>query len=151
MWQGLAEATLNIGFSVGFTWLLVRRGWGNAAVIGVAAGSVLPTVICGWCVLWRWAAKEIGTAEVTLFRETLLRPIAACLPMLFVGILIRWLIGPHFGDPQWMVCLTGMAITGLVGVAGVWMVALSHDEKVKVLSKLRRRQQGGARHKEAVA
>jgi O-antigen/teichoic acid export membrane protein len=136
MWQGLAEALLNILFSVGLTWVLVGRGWGNDAIIGVAAGSVLPTVLFGWGLLWRWASKEADVSAWTLFRQTLLRPLLACAPMLAVGLLCRSLIGPQFGDPQWLPCLAGMAITGVAALAGVWLIAMNPDEQQKFRQKL---------------
>lgn len=144
MWQGLGEAVLNILFSVGLTWLLVRRGWGNDAIIGVAAGSVLPTVIFGWGLLWRWAAKEAEVSQWALFRQTLLRPVMACAPMVLVGILCRWLLGPRFGDPQWLPCLAGMALTGLAAIAGVWCIAMGPDEKTRLRQKLPQRFRGVA-------
>jgi hypothetical protein len=67
MWQGLAEAALNILFSVSLTLLLVHRNWQVDAVIGVAAGSVLPTILFGWGLLWRWAAREVNTSPLDLF------------------------------------------------------------------------------------
>lgn len=146
MWQGLGEAGLNILFSVGVTWLLVQRGWGQDAVIGVAAGSVLPTVLFGWGLLWRWAAQEVQVSPRQLFRETLLRPLLACVPMVIVGILCRWLIGPRFGNPEWIPCLAGMVITGAAAVAGVWGLALTGEEKARLLSKLPRRFRGAAAH-----
>ena len=142
MWQGLGEAVLNILFSVGFTWLLVRRAWGNDAIIGVAAGSVLPTVLFGWGWLWRWAAKEAEVTQWALFRQTLLRPITACVPMLGVGILCRWLLGPRFGEPQWLPCLVGMAITGVAAIAGVWSIAMGPEEKIQLRQKLPKRFRG---------
>ena len=129
MWQGLGEAALNIVFSVGLTWMLVRRGWGSSAVIGVAAGSVLPTVLFGWGVLWRWAAAEVGVRALALFRGTILRPLLACVPMLLTGLLFRAAAGPEFGDPRWLPCLIGMAVTGAAGAAGVWTIALTREEK----------------------
>lgn len=139
MWQGLGEAAANVVFSVGLTWLLVMRGWGSDSVIGVAAGSVLPTVIFGWLLLWRWAAREVGTSAVGLFRETLLRPLLACLPMVVAGAGFRWLMGPSFGDPAWIPCLAGMAVTGAIGAAGVWIVALEPAERQGIAAKVRRR------------
>ncbi len=144
MWQGLGEAALNILFSTGLTWLLVRRGWGNDAIIGVAAGSVLPTILFGWGVLWRWAAQEAGLGVWALFRLTLLRPLLACLPMLVTGLACRWLIGPQFGNPGWLPCLLGMAVTGLAAIAGVWGIALDPAEKAKARQKLPARLRGAA-------
>jgi F0F1-type ATP synthase assembly protein I len=139
MWQGLGEAALNIVMSIGITFMLVKRGWGSDAVIGVAAGSVLPTVLFGWGLLWRWAAAEVGVSSITLFRQTLLRPLLACLPMLATGLLCRWVLGPRFGDPQWLPCLIGMSITGIAAVMGVGFIALTQGEKFKLLQKLPKR------------
>lgn len=136
MWQGLGEAALNILFSVGLTWLLMRGGSGNHAIIGVAAGSVLPTVLFGWGLLWRWAAEECGTGKWELFRRTLWRPLLSCLPMLATGLACRGLMGPDFGRPDWWSCLAGMSITGMAAIAGVWCIALEPHEKIKLRQKL---------------
>lgn len=144
MWQGLGEAALNITFSVGLTWLMVRGGAGNDAIIGVAAGSVLPTVLFGWGVLWRWAAKECEISAGELFRRTLLRPVLSCLPMLVVGALCRWFIGPPFGQPEWIPGLAGMCVTGVAGLAGVWCIALEPAEKNRLRQKLPGRFRGVA-------
>ncbi len=144
MWQGLGEAGLNILFSVALTWLMVRGGSGNDAIIGVAAGSVLPTVLFGWGLLWRWAAKECEMTQWELFRRTLMRPLLACLPMLVVGLLCRWLLGPVFGRPDWLPCLTGMAITGIAAVVGVLCIAVEPAEKQKLRQKLPGRFRGNA-------
>lgn len=136
MWQGLGEAALNILFSVGLTLILVNRNWGHDAIIGVAAGSVLPTILFGWFVLWRWAAAETTLTKTALFRATLLRPLLACLPMLLTGLVCRLLLGPPFGHPEWLPSLIGMAITGVAAIAGVWGIALDPDEKHRLRQKL---------------
>jgi hypothetical protein len=136
MWQGTGEAALNILFSAGLTLLLVNRGWGNAAIIGVAAGSVLPTMLFGWGLLWRWASKAADVRPWELFRLTLMRPILACLPMLLTGLACRLVMGSAFGSPEWLPCLTGMAITGIAAIAGVWTIALDPTEKNQLRQKL---------------
>lgn len=136
MWQGLAEAALNILFSVSLTLLLVHRNWQVDAVIGVAAGSVLPTILFGWGLLWRWAAREVNTSPLALFTSTIARPLLACIPMLATGLICRALLGPAFGNPQWLPSLLGMAITGIAAIAGIWSIALLPAEKSKVLSRL---------------
>ena len=140
MWQGLGEAALNVILSIGLTLVLIRRGWGDFAIIGVAAGSVLPTVLYGWLQLWPWAAREADLAPSELFRRTLLRPLLGCLPLLVTGLACRQVLGPDFGDPRWLPCLMGMAITGVAALAGTWFIALLPEERTKILGRLRRGQ-----------
>lgn len=136
MWQGLAEAGLNVAMSVGLTWMLVRRGYGDSAVVGVAAGSVLPTVLLGWGVLWPWAADAAGLGRWELFRRTLLRPLLAGVPPAVAGLAWRQLVGPSFGDPAWLPSLAGMAVTGLAALAGVWAIALEPAERARIRARL---------------
>jgi len=134
MWQGLGEAGLNIAMSVGLTlW------WRN--ILGVAAGSVLPTILCGWFVLWPWAAKEAGMSRLCLLRRAIVRPMLACLPMLAVGLACR-AIGPEFGKPNWLPALAGMSVTGLAALPGFWFIGLSGEERRLVVARLRRRKDG---------
>lgn len=129
MWQSLGEASLNIVLSVGLTM------W-SKSIIGVAAGSVLPTVYFGWFVLWRWASVEAAVGKWELFRLTAMRPILACVPMAITGILFRSIFGPSFGHPEWVPSLIGMAITGVAGALGVWFIALNSSERAAIAKKL---------------
>jgi O-antigen/teichoic acid export membrane protein len=122
MWQGLAEAGLNVVLSITLTlW------WRH--IVGVAVGSLVPTFLFGFFYLWPWAARECGMGKLELARQTLAGPLLACLPMLAVGIGFRAIVGPAFGDPDLVLCLAGMAVTGAVGLAGVWLFALRPEEK----------------------
>lgn len=53
LWVGILEALTNIGMSV-----LAVLLFGN--VIGVALGTLIPGLVYGWTILWRWAAQEAG-------------------------------------------------------------------------------------------
>ncbi|MES2705522.1 MAG: MATE family efflux transporter [Verrucomicrobiota bacterium] len=129
MWQSLGEAALNILLSVGLTL------W-SKSIIGVAAGSVLPTVYFGWFMLWRWASVEAAVGKWELFRLTALRPILGCVPMILTGVLFRLTIGPRFGQPEWLPCLIGMAVTGVAAVLGLWFIALTPEDRKGLVSRL---------------
>ena len=130
MWQGLAEAFLNVALSLGFTlWL--------RTIVGVALGSLIPTVIFGWTMLWPWAAKEVKMGKWLLFRRTALRPMVACLPMAAVGISFRWLAGSIYGHPEWMISLATIALMAIAAVIGMWSWALDSQDRAHLVDVIR--------------
>jgi hypothetical protein len=56
--------------------------------------------------------------------------------MAAVGILYRLTIGPRFGQPEWIPCLIGVLITGIVGLVGMWYIGLTPDDRKVVISRL---------------
>ncbi len=131
MWQGLSEGALNIGLSIVLTlWM--------GTIVGVALGSLIPAVVLGWTILWPWAARQVGLGKMRLFRDTCGRTILACLPMVAVGLGVRWLSGLSYGEPQWIKSLTGLVLMLLTGGIGLWTVALNAGERSRVLGVVRR-------------
>lgn len=131
MRQGLSEGVLNVLLSVALTIQL-------KSVVGVALGSLLPAVILGWGVLWRWAATEMQLGGVALFKATCLRTILSCLPMLVVGLLLRMYSGDLFGGYQLLQSLFGLVAMGFSGGIGIWLIALTNDERKLVWGFARR-------------
>ncbi len=131
MWQGLSEGALNIALSIGLTlWM--------GTIVGVALGSLIPAVVLGWTILWPWAARQVGLGKMRLFRDTCGRTILACLPMVAVGLGLRWLSDLSYGDPQWAKSLTGLALMVLTGGIGLWTVALNAGERIRVRGVIRK-------------
>ncbi|MDB6134766.1 MAG: hypothetical protein JWM59_3009 [Verrucomicrobiales bacterium] len=129
MWHSIAEALMNVVLSISLTlWL--------KSIVGVALGSVLPTLLFGWLVLWPWTAKEAGCGKWELLMKTGVRPLLGCVPMIVTGVLCRWLLGGGYGRPEWLPCLAGMAITGVAGLAGIWTISLTPADKAAVLKRL---------------
>lgn len=131
MWQGLSEGVLNIGLSIVLTlWM--------GTIVGVALGSLIPAVVLGWLILWPWAAREVGLGKLQLFRVSCGRSILACLPMVGVGLGLRWLSGSSYGEPEWIKSVTGLAVMAVIGGAGLWKVALNGEERSRVLGGVRK-------------
>ncbi len=131
MWQGVIEALCNLALSIGLTWYF-------RSIVGVAWGSVLPTVVAGWGWLWGWAAREAHLSRWQLFRQTVLPAWLGCLPMILaIGIVRAQPFWPSGAHPA-LVLLEG-GFLGLVGIAGLWRTALNPAERERFGSKFRSR------------
>jgi O-antigen/teichoic acid export membrane protein len=131
MLQGVAEAAVNLALSIGLT---IAMG----SIVGVALGSVIPTVLFGWGWLWRWAAKEAQLSPVALFGRVVGRTWLGSLPMVAVGLGFRFQPWWSSGSTTVRMLLEG-SVVGLVGMAGLWRFALTGDERGRLAGKLRKR------------
>lgn len=131
MRQGVTEALLNIGLSLALT-------YGLKSAIGVALGSIIPTVLMGWVWLWRWAAREAGLSYGQLLERVLARNVLGCVPMLILALALRWQPYWTSGSTTWRVLLES-SLLGVVALAGLWSVALSPAERRLLLDKVSRR------------
>jgi len=138
MQQGVTEAVLNLILSIGLTfWLRDAYGpeWG---ILGVALGSVIPTVLLGWGFIWGWAAKEAQLSRRELFARVILKTWLACLPMVGVVAVMRlqpwWTSG---GNTVLVFAESGVAAAA--GLAGIWQFALSGAERTDFAAKLGRK------------
>lgn len=128
LWIGVLEAVLNLGVSI--VAVLIFN-----AVLGVALGTLLPTLLIGWGVLWGWSATEAGVTRFELFRQSLAATWLANLPMLGVLIVLhylgwtRWSIGP-------VILIGGMIVATAVGLGFTWRIGLTPSDRQMVLSKL---------------
>ena len=135
MWQGVAEALCNLALSIGLT--LAFR-----SMVGVALGSVIPTVFFGWGLLWGWAAKEARLSRWELFRRVALPAWIGCLPMIALAAALR--LQPFWasGSNTFLVLGEG-AVVGAAGLAGLWRFGLTAADRERISGKLlgkRRRQ-----------
>ena len=128
MWQGVAEAAVNLALSIGLT--LAFR-----SILGVALGSVIPTVLFGWGLLWTWAAKEAAMSRWQLFRHVVLPAWIGCLPMIAVAAALRFQPWWASGSNTLLVLLEG-ALVGAVGAAGLWKFSLSSQERASLAAKI---------------
>jgi O-antigen/teichoic acid export membrane protein len=131
MWQGVLEAVANLALSIGLTlWL--------KSILGVAWGSVIPTFILGWGLLWGWAAREADLSRRALFCRVVLGPWLGCLPMIAVAVGLHcqpWWVSGH---NVWLVLAEG-GIVGAVGLAGIWQFSLSAQERANFTTQLGRK------------
>lgn len=128
MRQGVAEALCNLALSVALTlWL--------RSMVGVALGSVIPTVLFGWGLLWGWAAHEAGLSRWRLFCTVVGPAWTGCLPMLAVAACLR--MQPWWASGSNTVLVLGEgAVVGLAGVAGLWWIALTAADRERFSQRL---------------
>lgn len=128
MWQGVTEAAMNILLSVTLTFTM-------RSIVGVALGSVIPTLLFGWGQLWGWAAKEAGLSRWALFRRIVLPAWKGCLPMIALAAMLRFQPWWPSGSSTALVLLEGAAV-GLTGITGVWQLSLTPGERRRLVGKL---------------
>lgn len=128
MWQGVAEAACNLTLSIGLTFVY-------GSIVGVALGSVIPTVLFGWGQLWGWAAKEAQLSRGALFARVILPAWRGCLPMLALAAAFRFQPWWASGSTTLLVLAEG-AIVGLAGLAGLWRFGLTPADRGRVLGRL---------------
>lgn len=128
MWLGLGEAALNLTLSVGLV-LYFRN------VLCVAIGSLVSTVVFGWFYLWPWAAREASLSGWALARTVLLPTWLACLPLLGLVVVEHFVPQLDFRHGFIALAIQG-SIALLVAGWGLWKVALTAAERVKVVAAL---------------
>ena len=138
MFQGVAEAALNLLLSIGLTFWL-RSAWGvEWGILGVALGSVIPTCLFGWGMLWGWAAREAQVNRWELFRRCVLRNWIGCVPMIVTAAALR--LQPFWESGHNTLCmLSESAVVAAMGAGGIWRFSLQPDDRERVLRKLRRK------------
>jgi O-antigen/teichoic acid export membrane protein len=128
MWQGVTEAFCNLALSIGLT-LALR------SMVGVALGSVIPTVLFGWGMLWGWAAREAQLARWELFRRVVWPAWLGCLPMIALAAALR--LQPFWASGSNTLLVLGEgAVVGAVGLLGLWRFGLTAPEREKMAAKL---------------
>lgn len=131
MLQGVSEAALNIGLSVGLTWWM-------RSILGVAWGSLIPTLLFGWGLLWGWSAREAQMSRWELFRTVVLPAWLGCLPMVLLALGLRlqpwW---PSGGNLLLLALESGLVLAA--GLAGLWRFSLTPAERERLGDRLRRR------------
>lgn len=131
MIQGVSEALINVGLSFAFTFWLKN-------IIGVAIGSILPTIVIGWFWLWRWASREAGLSPWQMAQAILARNVLGCVPMLILAIALR--VQPFWtSGGTTLLMLVESALLGIVALAGLWSMALSSAERQLLREKVLRR------------
>lgn len=128
MWIGLGEAAGNLACSI--TLVLIYRN-----VISVAVGSLIPSLLFGWLILWPWMARDIGTTSWQLISHTLLPSMAACVPAAIVLAAPWWIPSLQTGNP-WLQVLAHGSGGGLVAALSLWRWALSPGERRVLRSRI---------------
>jgi len=121
MWLGVGEAVLNLTLSVVLLYYFRN-------VVCVATGSLIATFIFGWFAIWPWAAREANLNGWKLAQIVLLPAWLACLPMLAVLILARYMTIPNVQTNIYTVAVQGLLV-GTLASAGLWFFGLRPHER----------------------
>jgi O-antigen/teichoic acid export membrane protein len=121
MWLGVGEAMLNLGLSVALLYYFRN-------VVSVAIGSFIATFIFGWFAIWPWAAREASLTGWKLAQIVLLPSWLACLPMLALLIVARYVTFPHLQTNIYALAIQGILVSVLAS-AGLWFFALRPHER----------------------
>ena len=138
MLQSVSEAALNLILSIGLTFWLRRTLGVEWGILGVALGSLIPTLLFGWGVLWGWAAREAQITRWELFRRSVLCHWVGCIPMILAALAFRLQPFWESGRNTFLMLAEGSAVAA-VGLAGIWHLSLSPNDREMVLRKLRRK------------
>ena len=128
LWVGVLEAVANLGLSIA----LVKLGHG---LQGVALGTLVPAMLLGWLVLWRWAALEAGSRPMHFFKVTLGRTFAASLPLLLtlcLGYKLE-LLSMRRG---WLGFGLFAAFIGILALGAIVGWGLRRDERAVIAARL---------------
>jgi peptidoglycan biosynthesis protein MviN/MurJ (putative lipid II flippase) len=126
MWLGVGEALLNLVLSVAL--ISVYKN-----VISVAVGSLIATFVFGWFWLWPWAAREANLTGWKLARIVIFPTWLACLPIVALILLGRFLMSPEF-QASIFALLTEGTLISIVAAVCLYRVALSPVEREKLNS-----------------
>lgn len=124
----VTEAVLNLVLSVALVLYF-------KSVISVAIGSLIPSLIIGWCYLWPWAAKDAGVNGWQLAGRVLFRNWLACLPLVAFGLACRLIPALDFRDNT-PLFLAESVVAGIIAAVGVWKWALKDEEREKIGGKI---------------
>jgi O-antigen/teichoic acid export membrane protein len=126
MWLGVGEALLNLTISVA----LVAY---YHTVVSVAIGSLIATFIFGWFSIWPWAAREANLTGWKLARTVLFPTWIACLPIIGLILLGRFLTKPEFQASIYGLLTEGSVIC-VLAAACLYHVALLPAEREKFMA-----------------
>ena len=123
MWLGVGEALLNLGLSIILLWYY-------QTVLAVAIGSLMATFVFGWFLVWPWAAREANLSAWKLARTVLIPTWIACLPIVGLILLERYITTLEFRNSVYALVLEGAMVFGLASIC-MWCLALKRSEREK--------------------
>jgi len=131
MQLGVSEAVINVLLSIGFVIYFKN-------IVGVAIGSLIPTLYFGWFHLWPWASKEAQLKPSELLRVVLIQPWFGCVPMILIAAVLKSIPALHSGSTVWHLMAEG-SLGMFVGALGIWKWTLNSKEKQQFLEKFGKR------------
>jgi O-antigen/teichoic acid export membrane protein len=138
MQQSVAEAVVNVSLSIGLTFWLRHAFGADWGILGVALGSVVPTFLFGWGLIFGWTAHEAQMTRWQLFRRAILPNWRGCVPMIGVASVLRlqpfWASGHNT-----ILMLAESSVVAGVGAIGIWRISLTENERQKFAEKFGRK------------
>lgn len=132
MWLGLAEALANLLLSL----LLVHH---YRSIVAVAVGSLIPTLIIGWSILWPWTARASAHSPLTLLRITVVPPLLASAPLALLLTLISTYGSSLYSSSPLLTLLTHGPAAALIATLSIWALGLTPAERSTLRQRLPRR------------
>jgi O-antigen/teichoic acid export membrane protein len=123
----IAESIMNVGFSIFFIKLI--------GVVGVAVGTLIPNIILGIFVIFPRAARFSGISVIKTLKKIYLPLFINCLPPLIFAVYILRTI-PLLDWNLFTLAWVGAAMA-LIYLFFGWLLILSADERIMILSRLR--------------
>jgi O-antigen/teichoic acid export membrane protein len=123
------EALANLILSVTLVLIFKAQGF-TYPILGVAIGSLIPSVVIGWFFLWPWASRYAGVGGEHLANHVLFRNVAACMPVVLYGTLCHVLPGAYFQDNQLMFFIEAGFAVVIAGLS-IWYGSLTDADRAK--------------------
>lgn len=118
---GAAEAIANLLLSI----LLVIS---TKSVVGVALGSLLPTLYFGWKHYWPWMARESGMSLRLYFRASIAPALSSALaPLIFLTGAQAFIV-PLFDSPFVLLAISGSS-AGVIAIFSTFFFGLTNEEQ----------------------
>ena len=130
-WLGAAEAIANLTLSIGLVIM-------TQSVVGVAIGSLLPTLWFGWRHYWPWMAKEVGLSRREFSKATLLPASKIAIPSATLLTLIAMSPLTENTGTIPTLLISSLSIT-LLSTWLIWSFELTTEERGKIQSALANR------------
>ena len=124
MWLGMGEAVVNLVLSVSL--ILIFRN-----VVCVAIGSIIPSMIIGWLILWPWSAREANMTPGQMTARLLLPTWLACVPMAL--LLVGFQHAPwHSSLGNFWVFAAETSGAMAVAAVSIWSCAMTEAERERI-------------------
>ena len=138
MLQGVSEAAINLALSISLTFWLRRVFGVEWGILGVALGSVVPTLVFGWGFIWGWAAHEAKLTRRKLFVRAIWPAWRGCLPMVAVALALR--LQPFWASGHNTIFMFAeSAAVAVAGAWGIWCFSFNDVERESYAGKIRRK------------
>lgn len=133
---GIIEAVANLALSIVLALAF-------HSVVGVAIGSLIPTLSIGWLYLWPWLARESRMTPWQLLRVTCFPAWKACVPVLLLLVVLHTVPALRFQN-AWAMVLVHGSVAGALSLFCLGRFALTAEERQSLKKKLLARRSSAA-------